>query len=251
MSLQERKVSQFFDAIAEDYAGRYNSSDAYYRYYFNQRLEAATEGLDFEGKTILDIGAGTGQLFDLIKKKTAAFEYFACDISPAMLDKSTIPKSCRFAGTIFELPFKMQNFDFIFMLGLTTYIGKAEFKKMVPFLENKINPGGLFVISFTNRNSWDFKIRQGIHFFVKNKFFRKKIIGQSFKTEAFSLAEVEKIMRPHFEIKKKVWLNQTFFPLNRLFPRPSVFVAKIVKRNALFSKLLPFLSDDFLVFLER
>ncbi len=251
MSLQEKKVSQFFDSISRDYAGRYSSSDAYYRYYFNQRLKAATEGFDFEGKTILDIGAGTGQLYDFITKKTSAFQYHACDISPAMLDKSAIPKSYRFIGTVFEFPFTQQKFDFVFMLGVTTYINKPEFKKMLALLENKINRKGFLVISFTNRNSWDYKIRQGIQFFAKNKFFRKKTIGQTFKSEGYKYSEVEKLMSARFKIKKLVWLNQTFFPLNRLFPRPSVFVAKILKRNALFSKLLPFLSDDFLVFLER
>jgi hypothetical protein len=58
MTSNETDVS----GIAEGYRKKYNGSDAFLDYFFNERLAEAVNSLALQGKRILDIGAGTAWL---------------------------------------------------------------------------------------------------------------------------------------------------------------------------------------------
>jgi SAM-dependent methyltransferase len=252
--LHEQEVKRFFDSIATDYASRYRGENAYYRYFFNERLRHATAGFHFENKTVLDVGAGSGALYDYLRNTASAFRYFATDISPEMLAASNIPPHLRFCGNLREAPFPDSPFDFIFLLGVTSYLPPGSVPDDLHFLQTHLAPGGRLVVSFTHRCSLDFQVRRIIRFDKLLKFIkpaRSRIIGQSFDVQAFSLQEAKNMSFPGAEIEKVVWLNQTLSPFNHLFPKAAVWVAAWLRRLFGGSRLLPFLSSDFLVVFEK
>ena len=246
---QQVQVKKFFDSISEKYTARYEKN-TFLKYFFQQRLQVATTGFNFDQKRILDIGAGTGALFQFLKTNTHNLKYFGTDISEKMLQQSGIPKSDYFVGNISELP-PQQKFDFIFLLGVTTYFSKQELKKHLDFIDKNLTKDGYAVISFTNKNSFDFRLRQILKKIISIFRWKKKVIGQSFKIFAYPIAEIEQLITPTFLIEKKSFLNQTIFPFNRLFPKTSISFGNFLKKNISSNTILSWMSSDYLVFLKK
>lgn len=246
---KDQAVQQYFDAIAEDYAGRYQSSNAYYRYFFNERLEAATAGIDFEGKKILDIGAGTGALYDWLQKNTTQFHYFGTDISSRMFDASQIPSHLRFSGDVTQAPLPHPFFDYIFMLGVTSYMQRDEFDALMDFLPKRLTSEGKIIVSFTNRGSLDYWFRRLLRM-VKPTKTGRRIIGQDFTIQGYRLKDLQAISE-NMDYQTPVWLNQTLSPFNHFLPGPSVWFAKLLQKSLSQTRLLPILSADFLIRLSK
>ena len=74
---QNNRVSTYFDRISSGYSSRYSDRSAFHSYFFRQRLKAATDRFVFDGKRVLDIGAGTGALYDELIRR--------CQLSPAVV----------------------------------------------------------------------------------------------------------------------------------------------------------------------
>lgn len=241
----EQTVRRYFDAIAAGYPSRYSSDRKYHAYFFRERLDAATKGLDFEDKAILDIGAGTGALYELLVITTSRFTYFATDISANMLAASNIPESMRFCGKITRAPLPRPTYDYIFLLGVTTYMSRSEWTRTLAFLSDRLSPGGKLIVSFTNRCSWDYRLRLLLKKLKIVRAARHKVIGQSFQIQAYCPQEIEKLSNV-WHCTPPVWLNQTFTPFNHLLPDASVRLAKWLK-VIMPDRALLYLSGDFLV----
>ncbi|MCB0704385.1 MAG: class I SAM-dependent methyltransferase [Saprospiraceae bacterium] len=237
------KPAQFFDARAPGYRESV-SSDPFLHYFHYQRLESAIEGQLLEGKRLLDIGAGTGILYDFLQQEGIQADYQACDISGQMLAHSRIPPNRRHLGRASELFETAPGFDGIFMLGLSTYLSLSELQNLLEFCSGKLNPGGFIAVSFTHRKSLDFRLRQ----LVPTRWIKIGVLGSGLKIAAYSLKQVP--VPPTLLPEKTHWLNQTVPFINRLLPRLSVFFAKIRKR-ILPGFLLPFFSSDFLLILRK
>lgn len=247
-------VRQYFDAIAPTYSAKYTSGHVYHHYFFQERLSAATFERDFEGKTLLDIGAGTGALYDYIAAKFGNLQYFATDISEVMLSQSNIPPDCRFIGSIHEITLPLPQFDYIFLLGVTSYMSREELLETMAFIEKKLAPSGTAILSFTHRCSLDFQVRRLFRTFKLTKLIkltRSRVIAQSFATTAYCLKDLEPILTQHcFFIHHLEWLNQTVTPFNHLLPGLSVRLAQWLKRT-LPGKWLATFSGDFLITVRK
>src|SRR5690606_17764645 len=123
--------------------------DRFLEYFFTERLDESTRGIQINGKRILDIGAGTGNLYDHLVQSDADVDYYALDISAEMLAQSSIPHERRFVGKVAEVELPVPEFDLIFMLGVTTYIGGDEIGVTVEKLLSLLKSGGTAVVSFT------------------------------------------------------------------------------------------------------
>jgi ubiquinone/menaquinone biosynthesis C-methylase UbiE len=248
--LQNQSVRQYFDHIASDYAGRYDKSTSYHNYFFNERIWAATEGLEFESKSLLDVGAGTGALYDFLKKSTRSVNYTATDISSEMLRQSKIPETNQVIGELIDLSFPAKHFDYIFLLGVSTYLTKENLEAHLAIFHLWLKDNGQIIVSFTHKKSLDNILRAIIKPFFYFKKNGKSVIQQHFETTAYMEPEAQNLLLPAYSCERLAWLNQTFTPLNHLLPGLSVRLAHSLKRH-LPGFLLPFFSADFLVFVKK
>jgi ubiquinone/menaquinone biosynthesis C-methylase UbiE len=247
---QNQLVSRYFDSIASDYAHRYGKSNSYYSYFFNERIWAATEGLEFESKSVLDVGAGTGALYDFLIKINHKVNYTGTDISSEMLLQSKIPRANQLIGELTNLSFPEKHFDYIFLLGVTTYLTQENFKSHLAKFNSLLKDNGQLIISFTHQRSLDSILRTLLKPFFQLKRDGQGLIQQPFKTSAYSETEARNLLLPTYRCERLTWLNQTFTPLNHLQPRFSVQLARTLNRS-LPRFLLPFLSADFLVHVQK
>ena len=248
---QTNKVRDFFDVVSGEYRDKYKNRQVFHNYFFNQRLEQATEGLDFNNKKVLDIGAGTGNLFDYISAKNSSVDFYACDISPKMLEQSNIPASHRFVGKSYEIDFPTGNFDYIFMLGVTTYLDDDELEKNFDFIYRNLSDEGVAIITFTNRNALDTVSRTFAKNAIKLLKLKDKVISQSFKIYPRTLKEVKGFRGGKLTVKTIKFLNQTIFPFSQAFPKMSVKLADKLKSKTENATLLSVFSSDFIVFCEK
>jgi SAM-dependent methyltransferase len=249
MPEQSNRVSSYFDQISSGYSGRYEDRNAFHSYFFRQRLKAATNGFGFDAKRVLDIGAGTGALYDELVRRSPTVDYFACDISPQMLARSAIPAERAFVGRVSDISFPRDSFDFIYSLGVTTYQEPAELAANWRFIADHLAPNGTGVVSFTNRAAIDHAVRTALR--AAKPIIKRGVFGQSFATFAYRPAEVADMAGSvGLRIARVAFLNQTVSPLNTLLPKPSVALARTIERHAP-AAVLPLLSADFVVFAER
>ena len=240
------QVRRFFDALAPTYRDRYGKTQPFLAYFHRQRLEEATRPFSFTGKRVLDIGAGTGQLYEFLLEKEPAIDYYACDLSVEMKKHSRVPPERYFVGQATALHFPADDFDLVFVLGVTTYLSRSENDRLLQWIVAHLRPGGQAVLSFTHRRSLDYQLRRLFRAFGwGRKDGRSLLLGQRFPISAFSLPEARTLMNDQFQVEQVAWLNQTIFPFNRLFPRWSIWLARRWRRPA------PWASSDFLLFLSR
>lgn len=248
---QTISVQKFFDNISKEYRNKYKSLHPFLHYFFRQRLSEATSNFSFKQKSLLDIGAGTGELFHFLKEQNQNFEYFAIDISSRMLEESTLSPSQYFVGEITDFHPSEKEYDFIFLLGVTTYFDSEELENHFNFIKTYLAADGFAILSFTNRNSFDFKLRQVVRFFTRLIGLKQKVMGQNFEIFAYSPQEVSNLIQDNFLIYKQVFLNQTFPPFNRLFPKTSIAFGNFLNKNISSPTLLSWLSSDFLIFIQK
>lgn len=248
MTKHEQAVKTFFDNIADNYRERHTHSDLLLKNHFEERIAAVTEGFDFEKKQVLDIGAGTGSLYDFLHENCRQFNYYGCDISAGMLATSNIPRERQFVGTIENPAFQDVRFDFIFMLGLTTYLPKGTLSKHLDFARDHLAEGGSVIVSFTNRNSLDMRLRNLLRFIFRIIRYRRRVISQPFSIFPFYQKDAAAFAEKHrFAVEKAVWINRMVFPFTRLAPKFSVRLARFFKRKNVLDELL---ATDFILFLR-
>lgn len=248
--MSSESVKDFFDGHAKEYKTKYSRENAFYEYFFYERLEEATRNLEFDGKSILDVGSGTGPLYDYLIEQKARFSSFvATDISPEMLAQSNVPENNRHPGNFAELTIT-QGFDFVFMLGVTTYLSSNDLKAYFEKVESLLKPGGQFIVTFTNQSSLDIWMRGLLSPLRKLMAGKNRVLAQDFSTWYYTKQEASKSIPSNLTIEKVIGINHTIFPFSRLLVGLSVTIARRIHRwkNSSF-KL--WLSSDFLMVVRK
>ncbi|MGB1206998.1 MAG: class I SAM-dependent methyltransferase [Chitinophagales bacterium] len=249
---QQEQVKDFFDGHAPNYKQKYAKTDTYYDYFFYERLETATQNFSFAKKSILDIGTGTGALYDYISRQTNEnFDFVGTDISPKMIAQSRIPPQNRKVGNCYELDYEQKYFDFMFMLGVTTYINDDELAQNLAFIHQKMSVDSRAIITFTNSKSLDNTVRNALKSLLKIFASKERVIVQDFTIYSYLLKDAEHLLSKDFEIEKVIFLNHTIFPFSRLMPSFSVKVAKWIGKSLKNKKVLNSLSSDFMFVLKK
>lgn len=242
-------IQSFFDHLAPSYARKYSSEQVYLQFFFTTRLELATENLTFQDATILDIGAGTGALYEYIKKQNPFFHYFACDISEKMLQAGSIPEECRYVGEVDRINWPVKQFDYIFALGLTSYLDDKQMERLLAFCAQHLRKGGRVVVSFTNGSSLEVRIRYLLQPLIR-QFLRRKnrLVGQEFKTRAYALAVAkEAFIAKNLYYCNLKWISPSIPFLHHWMPQWSVKSSKFLAKKKVFSFLNRWLSHEFIL----
>jgi SAM-dependent methyltransferase len=250
--MQNEGVKIFFNRIAYNYTFKYSHENPFHRWYFTDRISMATSGMDFNGKIIFDIGTGTGALYDFILANGfRIIRFIGCDIAEKMIEQSHIPQSDRYAGNCYDFSFENNTFDFIFMLGVTTYINELEREKIFEFIHRYLEKNGTAVVSFTNKSAVNNLLYTIIKPFIRLFGIKNRVAVQSFQTYGYSSKQIRTILENKFAIENIVFINQTFFPFNHLFPATSIKIARFIRRHVRNELLLDIFSSEFLVKLRR
>lgn len=248
---QGEAVKQFFDDIAEEYRVRYTQSDILLKYMYDQRLVTATFDLDLEAKCVLDVGAGSGSLYDFLKAHNTHADYYGTDISEKMLKESQIPKSRQFIGNIYDLNFDNKLFDYIFLLGFSNYLNTEEFQKNINTLFSLTPPSGKIIISFSNKSSISLKT---FHFFKRHFHFlfsRKRVIGQPFTIYSYHPNQIASLMPDWIKIERIAYFNFSLPFIAQVFPKLGLLIANFLKNRLKDSKLARFFAADYIVFFSK
>ncbi|MCO6492218.1 MAG: methyltransferase domain-containing protein [Phaeodactylibacter sp.] len=240
------QVRAFFDRIADTYPQRYTGVRPFHRQLFGERLKQAVTGRDFTQKTVLDIGAGTGALYDYLADTQTGFDYYACDISEKMLARSRIPEGRRFVGQVYDSAFPVQRFDYIFALGLTTYLTREELSRLLAFLPGRLSTDGVAIISYTHARSMEWRMRRLLRPLFRRLGLRRHLLGQPFEVTAYTPEAVKEMLPPGLQITQIHWLSPTLPLFSRFFPQAGAALAR---------RLAPILGNkvysDFLMEISR
>jgi len=249
---QSSEVRDFFNDISSTYRDKYTTDQKFHHYFFIERLEESTRDIDFSHRSVLDIGAGTGNLYDYLMERYEDIDYCACDIAGDMLAQSNIPPQDYHVGNSYEAPFSQENFDYIFMLGVTTYMDQKTLQKNLDLIHKKLTPiSGRAIITFTNRITLDQGMRKLLKKPLSLVFPKKNVLTSSFTIYPQTPKEAIDLVSKQFEVDKITYLNQTIFPFSRLLPGPSIHVARWMQKNLPNNSTKSLLSSDFILFIKK
>lgn len=244
---QHEQAARFFDSVSGTYKDKYRDRSPFHHYFFNERLEKATRDLDLDGRDVLDIGSGTGDLYDHLIARFPGMRFHATDVSAGMLAQSAVPLERKYVGHAYDHPFPVRAFDTIFMLGVTTYLTPAELEKNLAYIAGSLKPEGRAIITFTNAHAldtWTRGLAEGPIFLFGKK---GTVLSSGLKRWRYGVREVRRIMERHFHVERMDALNHTVFPFNLLLPGPSLGLAKRLARVSGSPAWLRWLSSDLLV----
>jgi SAM-dependent methyltransferase len=113
------KIKQFYQTLLVKYGHNDPKSYGWNTKYTQEiRFMILSEIANLEGATILDVGCGTGDFYQYLKKRVKHFTYLGVDIVPEMINsaRSRFPKA-DFRVLDFSTGID-QKFDYVFSSGL-------------------------------------------------------------------------------------------------------------------------------------
>ncbi len=240
-------AARFFDRTSTNYRAKYTHASPFHHYYFNERLDKATRELELGGKKVLDIGSGTGNLYDHLLPCFPGMRFFATDVSAGMLSQSLVPEADRYVGFAYDHGFAQRTFDAIFMLGVTTYMDAAELERNLAFIAKSLSPGGQAIITFTHSGGLDTWMRWLLKLPLRLFGSRDKVLSSGVRTRTFGIAQAKEALAPHLAIDRLEFHNHTVFPFGLVLPGLSIALAKRIDRLATTNPLHRWLSSDIIV----
>ncbi len=240
------KTKVFFDTVAYNYSQRYGTKDKR-SIFFNNRLRFSLQNEYFKNKSVLDIGAGSGIIYH--KLRNIAHKYTACDISEKIMIEGGIPKkNRRLIKNNLEDLVRGEKYDYIFMLGVTTYLSKKELQDYIKQIELCSHAGTRIIISYTLNNYIHIKWRSFITklsntifkpFFKKKKLLVNSGIQMSLHNanECFNLSNNLNVYDFNYQ-------NIFLPPFDRILPFKILFYIDKLINKLLGQKLIKFLASD-------
>ena len=183
-----------------DFWGKITESNA-----INEAVSVAGIG---ENLKILEVGVGTGQLFDTIIKENRTGLNFGIDISPGMIAKAkekfkSMPvKHLLSLGNAFFLPYKNESFDYIFSSYVLDLLPEEDFEKVLTEFKRVLKANGTgIVITMSMGDSWYNRI-----WYLAAKYF------PSLLTNCRPVELFNHIVSNGFDVVKKETVSQNTFP---------------------------------------
>jgi ubiquinone/menaquinone biosynthesis C-methylase UbiE len=115
---------------------------------------------DLNGKNILEVGSGAGRFTQIVLDYTNA-NLYSVDFSDAVTanfnNNGPNPRLHLFQASIYEMPFRPEQFDKVFCFGVLQHT--PDFEKSIRSLANMVKPGGELVVDFYPINGWWTKVQ--------------------------------------------------------------------------------------------
>ena len=229
-SAQHEQAARFFDSVSGTYKDKYKERDPFHHYFFNERLEKAVRDLDLHDADVLDIGSGTGDLYDHLVRRFPAMRFHATDVSAGMLAQSTVPAGRKYHGHAYDHPFQVRSFDAVFMLGVTTYLTPEELEKNLAFIARSLKPEGRVIITFSNAHALDTWLRDLARGPLRLFGGQGRVLSSGLGSWTYGHRAVRRIMERHFALERTDLLNHTVFPFNLLLRGASLALARRLSR---------------------
>ena len=234
MEERNQQIQSFFDRQSLRYKSNLSDKKPYQRYFNRDRIALATRGLNLEGAKILDIGAGAGFLYDYLLEQNDQVDYYASDLSLKMLESSNISHQRYQVGSIYSVEaWSEKRFDYIFLLGVTTYMSKEEWGKNLSWISQHLKDNkARFIVSFTNERALSNRFRLLLGRWIRIKK-EDRVLFLSNGVQCFTLKEAQLMASKYgLELEESQFFNFSFFPFNKVFPRFSIFLSKQLSKRA-------------------
>lgn len=243
----KQQVRDFFDDMAPTYQQRYSADDLVLMRSYSERIGIAMSAIRSKQPRILDIGCGTGSFYDALLQQYPELSYQACDISPKMLEFSTIPASQRKLGSAYELDWGDSRFDLVSMLGVTTYFSNEELVKYLEFIQNRLAKNGKAAITFTNKKAIGVVLRNLLKPLLQPFISKKRVQAQPFTINCYSPKSVLVHLPKSFKVESVSYFNYLIPGLKLISPKLAARTSEWFFKNKFWSKRL---AGDFMLILS-
>lgn len=183
-----------------------------------KRLRLAIASSLNEEDRILDIGCGTGDLFEALKQSNREAGYYGVDYSEAMLKQSSIPLSQRHCQDFFLFAEAHQErYDAVFALGFTTYLELEDLPLFYQSSCKLLRPDGKIIVSYTNEAAHDYRWRKWINAAFGYFLPTNRSLGRNFPIYATTPENIQQSVAEYgLEITRVSWLPPTIPFLSQL-----------------------------------
>lgn len=142
------KADDPYRALREEYQAVAGDYDRRWRRYVEASLTATLRRVDVgDGARVLDVGCGTGQLLESIRRRAPCARLHGVDLSRAMLDRAheRLPGACLVQARAESLPWPDGSFDVVVSTSVFHFIRHplAALREM----QRVLRPGGRLTIS--------------------------------------------------------------------------------------------------------
>lgn len=145
--------------------------------------QVASDLIDFclpylnNSSKIIDLGSGTGFLYDLISQKQQITNFFALDLANSMLKESKSPFNIN--ADINHLPLQKESFNLVISSLALQWLN--DFEKIFKNIQNILSEKGLFCFSIITKNSLNNIKNLKINNLNINEFHDKKFLENHLK----------------------------------------------------------------------
>lgn len=246
MPTHTEQVTAFFNQLASDYGRRYTQRYPYLAFHFRERMRWVLDTLAVDQRALLDVGCGTGALYDEIVRRGLTVDYYGLDPARAMLDAGHIPPERRRACRLEEAALAPASVDVIIGLGLTTYQSREELRQWLREAARVLRGGGQLALSFTHAGSLEVRWRRRLKNLWRRRSKSSTVLTAPFPTQAYRPEDLADLLPSHLHQRQLYWLPASIPFLHHFFPRFSVYLSRhwLTKASARW-------RTDFIVIFEK
>jgi len=257
---QENLVKDYFDKYNKEWIENYKKEENVATYSFNLRKKLLIEMLHKGEGKVLDIGCGPAILTKELLEK--GYEVWGIDVSQKMIglaeqnitDSHLNFKAHFLVGDIYSLDFPDNFFDVVICAGVFSYLidPEASCREIVRVLKDK----GIALITVpTKRVTFDLLkiiLAKLCFLFPHRQQFIRKLNIRNFQYIRYRPWMIKKLIESNsLKVLDYASFHFIFFPIDYLFPRLSLFIARKLDTKFMKSKMLGWLGKGYLVKVKK